>query len=88
MSEYESLRTEIERMATSYVAYAEAVDRYAAVVNEQVAALWADNAELRDELHAVSNRLENLTRYIVTAPAEVAQRGFIRPAADLKDEPA
>jgi uncharacterized coiled-coil protein SlyX len=72
MSEYEALRTEIERMGTSYVAYASAVDRYAEVVNEQVAALWADNAELRDELHAVANRLENLTRAITTEPAEVA----------------
>jgi uncharacterized coiled-coil protein SlyX len=73
-SEYEALRTEIERMGTSYVGYAAAVDRYAEVVNEQVAALWADNAALRDELHAVANRLENLTRAITTEPTEVAER--------------
>ena len=72
MSEYESLRSEIERMGSSYGNYAAAVDRYAEVVNGQVAGLWADNAELRDELHAVANRLENLTRAITTSPAEVA----------------
>jgi uncharacterized coiled-coil protein SlyX len=73
VSEYEALRTEIERMGTSYVGYAAAVDRYAEVVNEQVAALWADNAALRDELHAVANRLENLTRAIMADPAHVPE---------------
>jgi uncharacterized coiled-coil protein SlyX len=43
------------------------------VVNDQVAALWADNAELRDELHAVANRVESLTRAVMADPAEVAQ---------------
>lgn len=79
MSEYEALRTEIERMGTSYVAYAAAIDRYAEVVNEQVAELWADNAALRDELHAVANRLEALTRGLTTDPAEVAAAMVAQP---------
>ena len=31
-------------------------------VTAQVLELWQDNADLRDELHAVANRLEALTR--------------------------
>ena len=30
----------------------------------QIADLWQDNADLRDELHAVANRLEALTRAV------------------------
>lgn len=37
-------------------------------------ALWRDIAELRDELCAVANRVENLTRALTTEPAEVAER--------------
>ena len=29
---------------------------------EQINRLWEDNAALRDELHALANRIENLTR--------------------------
>lgn len=39
---------------------------------DEIGRLWADNAELRDELHAVANRVETLTRALTTAPAEVA----------------
>lgn len=51
----------------------EATTRAIASIFEEQRRLWADNAELRDELHAVANRLENLTRAITTEPAEVAQ---------------
>jgi long-subunit fatty acid transport protein len=40
----------------------------------EIGRLWADNAALRDELHAVANRLEALTNFVTTAPAEVAER--------------
>lgn len=49
-------------------------------LDEAVAAdiqrLWADNAALRDELHALANRVESLTRARLTEPAEVAARMY------------
>jgi uncharacterized protein YfcZ (UPF0381/DUF406 family) len=72
MSEYEGLRSEIMTVMDSLNEYGRTVNRYMAVVNDQVTALWADNAELRDEINAVANRLENLTRAVTTDPAEVA----------------
>jgi molecular chaperone GrpE (heat shock protein) len=41
---------------------------------DETAKLWQELAELRDELLAVANRVENLTRAVTTAPAEVAER--------------
>jgi hypothetical protein len=52
-----------------------AVQRFCEAANAEIDRLWADNAELRDELHAVSNRLEGLTRAVFSAePAAVAER--------------
>ena len=36
--------------------------------------LWGDQAALRDDLHALANRLEALTNFVVTDPAEVAAK--------------
>jgi hypothetical protein len=36
--------------------------RWVKDVSAEVTKLWDDNAELRDELHALSNRIEALTR--------------------------
>ena len=49
------------------------------------AALWADLGELRDELHAVANRVENLTRALTTEPAEVAARIVTDANRGLRD---
>jgi hypothetical protein len=38
--------------------------RWAKDVSAEVTKLWDDNAELRDELHALSNRIEAVTRVI------------------------
>lgn len=74
MGEYESLRKDIELVALSVAGYTGAVNRHGEAVDDQLAMLWQDNAELRDEIHAVSNRLENLTRAVVASPAEVAAK--------------
>jgi ABC-type transporter Mla subunit MlaD len=72
-SEYESLREDIGLVAASLASYSRAVSTHADAVDATVADVWSDIAALRDELHAVANRLENLTRAITTEPAEVAQ---------------
>ena len=38
----------------------------------EIAKLWDGNAELRDDLHAVANRVESLTRALMASPADVA----------------
>lgn len=52
-------------------------------VSAEIVKLWEDSAERRDELHAVSNRLEALTRAVTTAPTEVAQRGYLHLQRDV-----
>lgn len=74
MSDFDSLREDFAAAFTAISDYAQAQRRHAEVVSAEVAALWADNAELRDELHALANRVETLTRAHLTEPAEVAER--------------
>lgn len=72
MSEYTELRDEIVTVMDSVTEYARAVTRHGDALAEQVGKLWKDQAELRDELHAVANRVESLTRAVMADPAEVA----------------
>jgi len=51
----------------------EAWTRLFEAYSDEIASLWKDNAALRDELHAVANRVESLTRARLTEPAEVAE---------------
>jgi hypothetical protein len=39
---------------------------------------WQAIEEIRDDLLALSNRVEALTRAFTTSPAQVAERGYIR----------
>ena len=73
MSDFDSLRGDFAAAFEAIEHSGEATTRAIASIFEEQRRLWADNAELRDELHAVANRLENLTRAITTEPAEVAQ---------------
>jgi hypothetical protein len=52
----------------------EAHERLSEAEAAQIEELWKDNAELRDDLHAVANRLETLTRAFTIDAAEVAQK--------------
>jgi hypothetical protein len=74
VSEYEALRKDIEEVGAAMARYAGAVNHHADAVQVTFDQLWADNAELRDELHALANRVETLTRARLTEPAEVAER--------------
>jgi non-ribosomal peptide synthetase component F len=74
MSEYESLRKDLDGIAGSLGRYADAVGVFTEVATDEVKRLWADNAELRAELHALANRVETLTRARLTEPAETAAR--------------
>jgi hypothetical protein len=61
-------------MFTAINDYAQAQRRQAVFMSHEVERLWDDNAALRDELYAVANRLERLTAFVTTEPAEVAER--------------
>jgi hypothetical protein len=84
MSEYEALRSDMADLGGAMSSYAGSVNRHADAVAAEFARLWADNAELRDELHAVSNRVEALTRAVMADPAEVADRVYDSPVSDLR----
>jgi hypothetical protein len=72
MSEYEELREDVALVAKSLDGYSSLVVNHLLEQSTQIDRLWADNAELRDELHAVANRLQNLTAFVTASPAEVA----------------
>ena len=52
----------------------EAWTRLFEAYSDEIAKLWKDQAALRDEVHAVANRLEALTSFVVSDPAEVAAK--------------
>jgi hypothetical protein len=72
MSEYESLRNDLDGIAKGLEHYSDTAVRHLLEQSTQIDRLWADQAELRDELLAVANRVENLTIAVTTSPAEVA----------------
>jgi hypothetical protein len=74
MSEYEALRNDLDGIAKGLEHYSDTAVRHLLEQSTQIDRLWADNAELRDELHALANRVETLTRARLTEPAEVAAR--------------
>jgi Tfp pilus assembly protein PilE len=82
LSEYEAIRSDLDALASSMERYAAAVGTYTEAASGEIQRLWADNAELRDELHAVANRVETLTRARLTEPAEVAER--MQDAANVR----
>ena len=71
---FDDLRGDIIATFESVSKLGEAQQRFNDAMTTEVERLWKDNAELRDEINAVANRLEALTNYVTTAPAEVAER--------------
>jgi len=74
VSDFDSLREDFARAFDSIRHHADAQGRANASFATEIDRLWQDNAALRDELHAVANRLEALTSFVVTDPAEVAEK--------------
>ena len=60
--QYDSLHDGIVALGASQERYADAVQRLAESVEERFATEERLYAELRDDLHALANRLEALTR--------------------------
>ena len=74
MSEFESLRDDIAAIGKALYGYSATAVHHLLEQSTQIDRLWADNAELRDELHALANRVEALTRARLAEPTEVAAK--------------
>src|SRR5205823_207955 len=78
MSEYaygfDDLRGDIRGVLQSMSAAHSAQQKLDEALAADIQRVWADNAELRDELHALANRVEALTRAWLVEPAEVAEK--------------
>lgn len=74
MSDFDSLRDDIGALAKTISKSRQMTVGHLLEQSRQIDKLWTDNAELRDELHAVANRVENLTRAFTIDAAEVAQK--------------
>ena len=65
----------------------EAWTRLFEAYSDEIGSLWKDNAALRDELHAVANRVESLTRARLTEPAEVAEEAVVKRMHEVRLRP-
>jgi hypothetical protein len=74
MSDFDSLREDFAAAFQAIEHSGETTTRAIASIFEEQRKLWADNAALRDDLHALANRVETLTRAHLTEPAETAAR--------------
>lgn len=74
MSDFDSLREDVAGLGESFASYSNSVTRYIQANELELQRLWSDNAALRDEIHAVANRVEALTAFVVSDPAEVAAK--------------
>ena len=74
MTDYTDLAAQMVKALDAISNMNDAQGRFDEAVSSEVDRLWQDNAALRDELHGVANRLENLTAFVTSNPAEVAAR--------------
>ena len=63
--QYDSLHDGLEALRRDLEDYSETVQRFVTNTAETFAAAERDRAELRDELHAVANRVENLHGHVL-----------------------
>jgi hypothetical protein len=72
VSDFDSLREDIAGAFAQFDHHAAAQRRFNDSVLTQNERLWTELAELRDEVHALSNRNQALTAFVTSNPAEVA----------------
>ena len=74
MTYYTDLRDDIAGIEAAFNRYHHSAQSHLLEQSRQIDKLWEDNAALREEVHAVANRVESLTRAALTEPAEVAAK--------------
>jgi hypothetical protein len=78
VTDFDSLREDFAGAIIALDRMSEAQRRHNNAQADETAKLWQEVAELRDEILAVANRLEALTHFVTTDPAEVAE-AMVRP---------
>ena len=73
MTDYTDLRRDIVNLGESFNGVTRAQMKYNDAATADSNSQWEAIAELRDEINAVANRLEALTNFVTTEPAEVAE---------------
>ena len=74
MTDYTDLQRDIARIGDAFNGVTKAQVRFNDGTNEDSRAQWEAIAEIRDDMLALSNRLENLTAFVTSNPAEVAAK--------------
>ena len=74
MTDYTDLQRDIVAALDSIGKLGEVQQRFNDAITSEVEKIWKDNEALRDEMYAVANRVERLTAYVVSDPAEVAAK--------------
>jgi len=74
VTDYTDLQRDLDRIGDNFGKTVAAQLRFNDTSMDDSRAQWDSIAELRDEINAVANRLENLTAFVTSNPAEVAAR--------------
>ena len=74
MSDFDSLHEDLTEFGKALNRRHDVTVSHLLEQSRQIDKLWDDNAELRDEINALANRLEALTSFVVADPAEVAAK--------------
>jgi len=73
-TDYIDLQRDIVRLGELFNGVTQAQIRFNDGTNEDSRLQWEAIAEIRDDMLALSNRLENLTAFVTSNPAEVAAK--------------
>lgn len=72
MADIQWLEDALGELKDSQAHYADSVTRFVLATHQDSRQLWDEIADLRDDLHAVSNRVESLMRAVMADPKDVA----------------
>ena len=74
VTDYTDLRSDLVRIGDNFMRVTDAQGQFNDVTNQSFKEVWDQVGELRDEILALSNRIETLTRATLTEPSEVAAK--------------
>ena len=71
-ADFDSLREDFARTFEAIGRQGDAVARFCDAATDENGRQWQAIADLRDDLHALANRVESLTRAVMADPHDVA----------------
>ena len=72
-ADFDSLREDFARTFEAIERQTAAQTRFAELVTDDNGRQWQAIADLRDDLHALANRVESLTQAVMADPCEVTE---------------